>query len=807
MEPSKIEVAIPTPIHATFTYLHDAELLAGTRVLVPFGRREVVGVVVSPPATQAKPSEETKKITMRRVASVIDGTPAYSPALLELARWLSGYYLHPIGEVLRSMLPASTSKAIREEIHLTEAGIAARAAENSGESAISALLTTLFGARLKSISLPTVKKKLKGRNGSSGTADTGSSPDTVDVDEVLRPLVKQGLISRTRHSGARGRRQKDGDTDTVSAAATGTGDSFANLTEDQSRAFEAIALDLQDASIADTRERRAPWLLRGVTGSGKTEVYLHLIRRVQETRATENEPTPQTIVLVPEISLTPQMTRVFAARFHGRVAVVHSAMTDTDRWAELERMRSGEASVLIGPRSAVFAPCANLRLLIVDEEHDSSYKQATGLTYNGRDVAVVRGGIEKALVVLGSATPSLESWNNAITGRYRLAELPNRVTGRPLPEVQMVPSENAFKRGTIVARNAVAVRGADGAGTENSELRDSPIDRVVLEALRANKRAAEQAIVLVNRRGYAYYLFSLERRASVQCPHCSISLTLHARSSVLRCHYCDYSTNLPRVIAAHPEETLVAIGYGSEKAESAIAAEVPGARVARLDSDTVVNRDVLPRVLGEFRRGDIDILVGTQMLAKGHDFPNVTLIAILEVDQLLDLPDFRSGERTFQLVVQAAGRAGRAEKVGRVIIQTARVGHPIIQLALAQDFHSFAARELDFRRAHGYPPFTRMVAIEFNTTDVGLARTVSGELEKWLEEAAASRPDLFARVRTLGPSIPAIEYVRGRHRRQVLIVGPDPREVRGVAQLVIGRFAKLPGDMRLKVDVDPQSLI
>ncbi len=779
---------------------------------MPFGRRQVVGVVLAravggaadePTASTGKSStgDQTGSGTqpakpayeLKSISSVIDESPAYSPQLLELAHWLSSWYLHPIGEVLRTMLPAGASKQLKSEINLTDAGDGAR---KSPDHPHGPMLSALFGKKRQKLALATWKSKL---------TSLGHDPDA-----LLKTLRSAGLVTPSQASSARARKQaaeqavkQSTNSETIAEEPSVSNSdlrppTFAQLTDAQQKVFSSIA--------ADQDKPGKPWLLRGVTGSGKTEIYLHLIRRL----LASTEGGAQAIMLVPEISLTPQMTRVFSSRFPGRVAVVHSAMTDADRWQQLERMRTGDADVLIGPRSAIFAPCSNLKLIIVDEEHDGSYKQTTGLTYNGRDVAVVRGKIEQALVLLGSATPSLESWQNALTGKYQMAELPERVTGRPLPEVQMITSENAFKKGTIVARSSELTTGGKSASASEvsaGELRDTPIDRVVLDALRHNKSAGEQAIVLVNRRGYAYYLFSLEKRSAIQCPQCSISLTLHARSSILRCHYCDHTTNLTRIVAAHPEETLVAIGYGSEKAEDCIRSEISGIRVVRLDSDTVTHRDVLPDALGKFREGETDVLVGTQMLAKGHDFPNVTLIAILEVDQLLELPDFRSGERTFQLIVQAAGRAGRAEKAGRVLIQSARTNHPVIRLALAQDFRAFAERELSFRKAHGYPPFARMIAVEFNGTDFNAVRSMQGRLEEWLERTAVQEPGMFQGIRVLGPSVPPIEMVRGRLRRQVIFVGEQPGSLRRLAQKTLQNFGKLPGDMRIKIDVDPQSLI
>ena len=556
------------------------------------------------------------------------------------------------------------------------------------------------------------------------------------------------------------------------------------LTPTQAAAVEAITTR---GLLAPHPQK--PFLLMGVTGSGKTEVYLRLIER-----CLAEGPDTQALVMVPEIALTPQMTRVFESRFPGLVAVVHSAMLDSSRWDQLGRVRSGEARILIGPRSAVFAGFRKLRLVMVDEEHDSSYKQGTGLTYNGRDVAVMRGRLEQATVVLGSATPSLETFHNASSGRYEMVELPERVSGKPLPEIVAIQCNPAWKKGTVVAREA--------SGSAPLEL-----DSRVVEALRENLRAGNQSIVLVNRRGYAYYLYSLNQRTAVQCPNCSISLTVHGKTSRLRCHYCDYGTTVAAVMKKSPEDTFVTVGYGSERAEEALQAILPEARIMRLDSDTVSDRELLPATLAKFRNREVDILVGTQILAKGHDFPSVTLVVIIEVDQTLSLPDFRAGERTFQLIVQAAGRAGRAGLPGRVMIQSARFSHPVVQLALAQDFKTFAARELEFRKAYGYPPFSRMISVELSSEEQRKVDQAAGKIDAWIDTASRGNPELFGRVKVLGPATPPLETVRGRHRRTVLLVSWNPESVRELLTGLVGATEDLANDVRVRVDVDPQSLM
>jgi primosomal protein N' (replication factor Y) len=783
-----LDVAVPSPLARTFTYTNETAVAAGTRVLVPFGKRRVVGVVVG---AGAKPESA---IDLKRIDKIVDEAPVYGPAILEIARWLAAYYMHPIGEVLRTMLPASTTKVVKQEYVLTPDGEAARADRGTADGE---LLGQLFGKKKSTLAAVTLKSKLaKLAQPAAEDAGPWAAPP---APPTVKDLVRRGLISVSRGTAVRARAQGNGSDAGEGAAESATPSISAppELRPAQVAAFRAV---VEEGLRPDKPAK--PFLLHGVTGSGKTEVYLHLI-----AEAMRGADGAQALVLVPEISLTPQMTRVFESRFPGRVAVVHSAMTDPDRWTQLERVRRGDAAILIGPRSAVFGPFRKLALILVDEEHDNSYKQSTGLTYNGRDIAVLRGRLEGAAVVLGSATPSMESYNNALSGRYRLLEMKERVTGRPLPDIEVIAAtQGGHRKGAVVGMDPARAmsRAGDVVRDEDAEI---PIDGRVLTALQENMAAGRQAIVLVNRRGYAYYLYSLDEKKAVQCPHCSISLTLHARSTQLRCHYCDYSTTFQRVSQDRPKETFVAVGYGSQKAEDCLKAKLPGARIVRLDSDTVANRELLPATLGKFREGKIDILVGTQILAKGHDFPNVTLIVILEVDQLLGLPDFRAGERTFQLIVQAAGRAGRADLPGKVLIQSLRSTHPVVTAAVGQDYAQFAERELKFRRQLAYPPFTRMIAIELNSPDKPRLSQLCQRIESWLEQMGQLKPDLLSRVRVLGPSIPPIETIRLRHRRTLIFSADTVEPLRQLVAQFMTVFQKPSGDVRIKIDVDPQSLI
>ena len=768
----ELQIAVATPLHQTFTYLHGEPLAPGVRVLVPFGSRpNTLGVVVDsqPPAPDRK--QVPKNFKLKAIKEVLDQEPVYSPVLLKLAQWMSQYYMHPLGEVLKTMLPASSKKTTKTTYELTDKG--SRAPEDEE------LRPSELFARKKTLSQATLKKKLKDR-----------AFDATTIDEILKKWLKKNWIDLAKEKSIKAR-QTTGDREVKDPRSKIRSDLFRSLNNHQQTAVTAIIQD--GLNINDPKERR-PFLLFGVTGSGKTEVFLNVIRETIERSCNTDAPVAQTLVLVPEISLTPQMTRIFEERFPGLVAVVHSAMDEDDRWHELDRVRRGEALILIGPRSAVFGPFANLKLLIVDEEHDASYKQGSGLLYNARDIAVVRAGLENATLVLGSATPSMESWHNAAISKYHRLEMPERASTKPLPEVETVTGKPAFK--------AVSFLGSDASSDG-----DSPFADEIIQALQENLNKGQQSIVLVNRRGYAYYLLCVEDRKAFGCPQCSISLSVHGKRKNLRCHYCDYTTTIQKVLDKNPDKTWAIVGYGSQKAEDHLRKALPTARMARLDSDTVQDPHVLPETLGKFRNGEIDILVGTQILAKGHDFPNVTLIAMLEVDQLLGLPDFRGGERTFQLLVQAAGRSGRGTLPGKVIVQSLRARHPVVQAALKQDFPTFAAEELAFRRAMGYPPFGRLILFEFNGPDAGKLDRWCHDLENQLIHFFDQKPELAQAVKVLGPAPAPIEIIRGRSRRTMMILSESLQHCRTVANALMHFTAKPPADIRVKIDVDPQSTL
>ena len=768
-----VRVAVPCPLPKAFSYLiKDQAPQPGSRVKVPFGPRYVIGIALEVLDYEQAKAEIGKNITLKPLHSILDEQPIFKRPLLDLGLWMSRYYFHPIGEVFKTMLPASVQKKKKESWALSELGLSYLKDE---DHLLSPLLLHLF-PRGKALTLATLKKKWQKYFESNEALS-----DYPKLESLLKKKVcTQELVKTEKH------RQQSSQADAAIR------DTYATpidrtLTDEQEEALKMIQDHLDKPSLYK------PILLWGVTGSGKTEVYLQAIAHL-----CKQAPSAQTLVLVPEISLTPQITKVFSDRFSQAVAVVHSALSDEQRWNAWEQVRSGKISILIAPRSGIFAPFNNLKLIIVDEEHDSSYKQNTGLRYHARDIAVLRAKMENACCILGSATPSLESFHNADKQRYQLVRLSQRVTGAKLPEIVLVPS-NTKQVGQLLHSRDLASSTAQAAAT--------PISPEIISALKENRQNGHQAIVLVNRRGYAFYLFDVQNKEVVRCPSCSISLTLHKKSLSLKCHYCEYSTTFDKIQSEQPESKFFAIGYGSQKAEEHLKAQLPEAKIARLDSDTAANRLSMYAKLEDFRNGAIDILVGTQILAKGHDFPKVTLTVLLDCDQMLNLPDFRSGEKTFQLMVQAAGRSGRGSLPGKVMIQSLEVDHPIVMTGLKHDYASFAEDELNFRKAHSYPPFSKQILWELSAKNLESLNKFCSRIEQQLEAFTHHHPKIFKVLKVSGPSAPSIERIMDRFRKVMLISATDLKTLHQFNASLMAAIPRPPSDIRLHVDVDPQSLL
>jgi len=804
-----VDIAVMTGIRNTLTYLVPDSFIVqpGQRVQVPLATRKATGIVLRS-ASNLPPG-----ISARPILRVLDTEPVLSPELLELGLWIADYYIAPIGEVYRAMLPLRADTRRARSVRLSELGrrrlgiqsdaapdvttdvaavvapglSPAPAALKGGatmpkscaeQDGVTALLTYL--ATRGSVSMPVLRQRFS----EAFLQALKEKLVTVDEEEHARaqrqvyavrlagpvpekPLRLSPAARRILEAlGAQGRAEDHRELLNAARAdlaalkklsAAGLVELSPSKGQDRSvlqtqnsasgedswaEADSALVLNpAQNVALDDlTRQMESGQfqavLLHGITGSGKTEVYLRLIARCLETGRTA-------LNLVPEISLTPSVQAQFLARFGSHVAVLHSALSENERHEEWWRIRRGEARVVLGTRSAIFAPLTNLGVVIVDEEHDTSYKQEETPRYNGRDVAVVRARLAGALALLGSATPSLESYWNAREGKYRLAVLPERVEGRKLAAVEIIDMRQEFRE------------------THTSV----PVSRRLHQEIEAQISNHHQTMILLNRRGYSWFLLCRSCGQTLRCENCSISLTYHRREHRLICHYCGYSAPVPARCPNCQSEHLFYVGEGTEKVEKKFAELFPGARVARLDRDVARRPSQFQQILSDFRQGKIDLLVGTQMIAKGHDFPGVTLVGVVSADIGLGLPDFRSAERTFQLLTQAAGRAGRGEKPGRVLVQTFFPDHYAIRLAAEQNYEAFFDKEMRFRRMMHYPPVTALANIIAKGSKLEQAALVAKHVGDFLIPLEKNTEGL----KILGPTPAPLARLEGRYRIQFLI--------------------------------------
>lgn len=782
LEAFRVHVALPTVLDQSFTYLSPESIPEGCRLVVPFGRRSLVGISVED--AFGPPPSKNLDTKLKFVAERLDQEPLIPPQLMRLARWIASYYFHPLGEVLATMLPAHTKHQQKVQVHLSEMG---QAHIGSQESLRDALLSYIFASKSQ-VGKDTFQKRLRDY--------FRVNPHETEKTWSLESLARQKLISIKKQDSFSSR---SADPKKMDEPIPQVSNQALPLTPAQEIAYQQIQSHISSPILK-------PILLHGVTGSGKTEIYLQLIAQLfQQGKVPEDSwlKAPQVLVMVPEISLTPQMTSVFTQRFPNQVAVVHSGLSDKIRWQTLESVRTGHKRILIGPRSAVFSCMRNLRAILVDEEHDSSYKQASTPSYHGRDVAVVRGQMENIPVLLGSATPSLESYQNALSNRYHLVTLSERANARPMPEIRMVP----FLGAALPRAKIQTTLPKSGFRHLNRALEPPVVTEEILSALHENFRQGRQAMVVANRRGYATFLLDTTRGDPVSCPQCSISLTLHRKNTLLLCHYCGHRLEVSKFLQNKDPADYLPLGSGSQKVEDFLTEALPGLKVARLDSDISAKQGALTELLDRFRRREIDILVGTQILAKGHDFANVALIVILDVDHQLRLPDFRAGERTFQLLVQAAGRSGRAEFPGFVLLQTDQTEHPIVQAALRHDYAAFLKHEMEFRQSLAYPPLRRIIAVEFNSESLPRLLKLESFCHQWLDEMVRLNASMASKVRILGPSIPPLERVSGRYRRVLLLSSIHMKTMRQLVTQLLSVVQRKDSQVRVKVDVDPQSLM
>ncbi|RLA89606.1 MAG: primosomal protein N', partial [Deltaproteobacteria bacterium] len=537
------------------------------------------------------------------------------------------------------------------------------------------------------------------------------------------------------------------------------------LTEPQKKALNKIeeALNLKIFS---------PFLLYGITGSGKTEVYLAAFEKVLKKGG-------KGLLLVPEIALTPQLLSRFKNRLNTEIALLHSGLSTRERFDQWMRIKRGEISMVIGARSALFAPFSSLDLIVVDEEHDTAYKQEEGVKYHARDMALVLGKMVNAVVLLGSATPSVESFYNCEIGKFNLLSLPERPGISSLPEIEIVDIRRTKNDSQFLSKKLIA-------------------------ALKENLKKREQSMLFLNRRGFAPFVLCRSCGEVPRCPNCSVSLTLHRDLKKLLCHYCGYSTDFSNLCPVCKKEELIPVGMGTEQIEKKLKDIFPEATIKRMDKDTVKKRNSLTNILKALREKEIDILIGTQMIIKGHDYPNVTLVGILLADLSLNFPDFRSGEKTFQLLTQAAGRAGRGEKKGKVVIQTFNPFNPIIRMATTQDYLSFYKEEIKFRKELNYPPYSRLALIKFSTNN----KQILFEGFNIIKETAEKMVKESLNIEIIGPSFAPLSKLKGRHRGQILIKGKNSSTIHRFLKKFIKMIEKRVGkSIEIKIDVDPYNML
>ena len=816
---SYVRVALPLPLDQTFTYaVEGGPLRSGTRVLVPFQRQERIGFVVGHGG-----EEGVKRI--RTVLSVMDSEPSVNEAQMRLARWMADYYVTSLGIALKTMLPSVLSDTSRDVVTLhdgprgkllpREARLV-EALDSGTRQSVRALkrglrmgsiwpeLRNLAAAGVVSIETlpprpPPVKTERvvrvarwiddieelnvlvgRARRQADAYQALAGSGGTVELAHLTRQAgFSRGVIRGLEEKGLALVEDREVDRDPFADIPTGA-DTRHTPTDRQQEAIRTLV------SAFDAGPTK-PFLLHGVTGSGKTLVYIEVLNHVlAQGRGA--------IVLVPEISLTPQTVARFRARFGDQVAVLHSALSVGERFDAWRQLRSGRRRIAVGARSALFAPVSDLGVIVVDEEHDGSYKQSESPRYQARDMAVVRSAQEGALCVLGSATPALESWHNVKRGKFRLVSLPDRVGGGVLPPVRLIDLREARKK--TKEKNS---RETSDARSEAGLVLTAPL----VEAMRDRLRRGEQTILLLNRRGYSSFVQCRECGDVEICPACSISLTYHRGKSRLVCHHCRHEQPAPKRCPRCGSTDLSFRGLGTEQVERVVAETFPEARLARMDVDTTSGKWSHHEILGRVERGEVDVLLGTQMIAKGLDFPGVTLVGVVNADVGIHLPDFRATERTFQLLSQVAGRAGRGKLGGDVLIQTALPEHYAIQAALEHDYVAFATRELKERRHPAYPPMVRLVNVVVSSPVPEDAAGNAEAAARWLRTNVVSGGP----VDLIGPAPSPIERLHGRWRWHFLLRSASAKALGDGARRLQVEFRTRGTDVRIAIDRDPSALL
>ena len=813
----------------------------GHRVIVPLRSRRLTGIV-----TEIGDGLEAGAGALKPILELPESRPLFDRAHLGLIEFMASYYMVPLGDAMQSVVPAAARIESRKVFRLAAPPDALRAAtlapmeraivEALGRRAMTSRELARLGERREVASalaglvaerILETGEATRGRHRSASAVRLApggvaavklrgvkqreivrllgeAAPEALaleDLEEQLpgarvtvRALAERGIVE-VESAPRAGALQYPGIADGARDLSDAIGSGDFDLMPEQAAAIETIM-----PAVIDARE--AAFLLWGVTASGKTEVYLKLA-------AAALEAGRQVLLLVPEIALADQIVRSFRARFGPLVAVAHSAQNVAERWASWMAALGGQARIMIGPRSAIFAPLSGLGLIVVDEEHDPAYKQEEGIRYNARDLAVVLGRLARCPVVLGSATPSSESFYNARRGRYRLLRMARRVMERPMAEVEIVDLRAEFKKDPAREKDGAAAGGAK----KSDQPQAVPLSAPLLDALRANLAAGGQSVVFLNRRGFHNFLQCHLCGVVISCGNCSVSMTFHMRDRSLRCHWCGARTSAPEACPECNGFGLVGQGFGTERLTEALAAMLPQARIERMDSDTSGRRGMRLELVERLRRGEIDVMVGTQMITKGFDLPGVTLVGVVLADLGLNLPDFRAAERTFQLLTQVAGRAGRGERMGRVLIQTYAPHHYSIRAARDQDYDRFIRRELRLRQELGWPPYSRMALVRIEGAEAAAVAAMAERAAKALrgltEVQHLKKDGKGDAMRVLGPAPAPIERLRGRYRWQVVVRSAEAAAMRAAlasmqAQLG-GHDAR--GGVFVGIDLDPVNML
>ncbi|MGZ3596357.1 MAG: primosomal protein N' [Syntrophales bacterium] len=804
-----VTVAVNIPSEKTFSYsvpeALQQEIAIGKRVLVPFGKRRLTAYIIE--VSQLTYIEDVKEII-----EILDTEPLFSEEDLTFYRWASQYYIYPLGKELAEVLPGGIDPksdrwitAIKKRTERNDLQISAvqkciidtidhfpgglrlnRLKTLIGKKDISRDINTLVGAGFIAAEIRTEKPvvspkkekvvhlnwqdtaitkltkkqasltELLNAHGSCSAAFL--SKKFKNVPPLLRSLEERGIIRISEEEVSRGHGQNPD---------IGGREAVITPNEDQEDALCEIVKGLTSNSFS-------PFLLHGVTGSGKTEVYFNAIAETIRMRGG-------VILLVPEIALTPQLLTRFNKRFKDReIAVLHSGISKSARYDQWRRIQRGDINIVIGARSAVFAPVRNLKLIIVDEEHDTSYKQDDRMRYSARDLAIMKANLNSATVVLGSATPAVQTYFNTMRGKYKYLVLPCRVEDRPLPKVEIIDMKQE----------------AESSGYASSHV----LSRALKEAIDDTLKKEQQTLLFLNRRGSYTFTFCSDCGHVFKCLNCAVSMTYHASESNLKCHYCDYAMRPSSLCPACHGKRIRPYGLGTERLEEEVKKLFPHAKIERMDSDTTSGKGTYEKILEALEQREIDILVGTQMITKGHDFPYVTLVGVISADTSLNIPDFRAAERTFQLLTQVSGRGGRGESPGRVIVQTFNPGHYAINRAKDHDYIGFYDDELALRSALSYPPLTRIVNLQLSSLSRKKGMEGLKELKNFIADALTKNA-LKDKVEVVGPAESPIARIKARHRWQLLLKGKDARAVHDLAKDIISRASVTALDIR--ADVDP----